>query len=239
MSLLISCAKFSTEKPDEVMEPVNVIYNKAMDQLAAQDYEAAADSFAKVQEDSYSSWSNKAQVMEAYAKYKAKEYEDSLVILEEYAKLYPASSDMAYVLYLKSLCYFEQVLDEKRDQSPSEQALEAMNHLIARFPSSIYAADAKLKINLLFDHLAGHEMTIGRFYQTKGDVISAVNRFATVIQKYSTTSHVKEALYRLTECYMLLGIRPEAEKYAAILGHNYPDSKWYHYSYNLLHPKKK
>jgi outer membrane protein assembly factor BamD len=159
-------------------------------------------------------------------------------VIEQFVRLNPGNKNIPYMYYLLALSYYEQIADVRRDQEMTEKALAALRDVSARFPDSDYARDAKLKLDLAFDHLAGKEMEIGRFYQKQGKYISAINRFKAVVQKYETTSHVTEALYRLTETYMALGVVDEAKRYAAVLGHNYPKSKWYSYAYRITEEGK-
>lgn len=176
----------------------------------------------------------KAQLMTAFSYYQDLEYEDAIGVMDAFIRLHPGNEEVAYVYYLKALCYYERIADVKRDQAVTQQALEALQEVIQRFPDSQYARDAKLKIDLVNDHLAGKEMEIGRFYLKQKKYVAAINRFRKVIDEYQTTSHTEEALYRNVEAYLLLGLTEEAQKNAAVLGHNYPYSKWYKYAYNLV-----
>jgi len=235
--LIFSC---SSKKVDELagLTPEK-LYSDGMKKMHKQEYKGSIKYFDRIsQEYPYSPLASKAQLMESYAYYKTAQFEESVASLEDYINLYPGEKSVAYAYYLKALCYYDQIVDTKLDQSVTEEAKTALNDVINRFPDSDYARDASFKLSLVFDHLAGKEMDIGRFYQKDGDVIAAINRFEIVVQQYQTTTHIQEALYRLVECYHILGIDSEAKKYAAVLGNNYPESKWYLYSYNLLVPDK-
>ena len=231
--LLAACA--STPKDNYVERPVETLYNDAMDQLYNKDYKTAAKTFDEVdQQHPYSVWATKAELMNAYALYEDKQYDASIVSADRFIQLHPGHRDIAYAYYLKALDYYIQIEDVQRDQSTTQQALNALAEVIRRFPDSVYARDARFKIDLCRDHLAGQQMVIGRFYEQQGDYLAAINRFQTVVDKYQTTSHIAEALERLVECYYALGLKNEAERTAAVLGYNYPNSSWYKASYSLL-----
>lgn len=172
--------------------------------------------------------------MSAYSSYQAQSYDEAVIALDRFIELHPGNKDIDYAHYLKALCYYEQISDVARDQYMTEQALRALETLIARFPDSKYARDAALKRDLTYDHLAGKEMEIGRYYLNRGHINAAINRFREVIEKYQTTTHTPEALHRLVEAYLTLGLRAEAKQVAAVLGYNYPGSKWYERSFALL-----
>jgi outer membrane protein assembly factor BamD len=172
--------------------------------------------------------------MGAYALYQANKYDEAVVALDRFIQLHPGNRDAAYAYYLKALCYYVQITDVERDQKDTEQALKALDEVTRRFPDSKYARDARLKLDLTRDHLAGKEMTIGRWYERQQQYLAAINRFRKVVDDYQTTTHVPEALHRLTECYLALGLVDEARATAAVLGHNFPGSEWYSDSYALL-----
>lgn len=238
--LLCSCSVFSKKKDDKgKADAVDVMYNDGMDKLSNGRYEPAIDRFEEVERTyPYSQWAIKSQVMAAYASYKNENYDKALVTLERFTKLHPGNKDVPYAYYLKALSFYEQISDVGRDQSYSQYAKEALKEVIARFPTSKYAKDARIKLDLVNDHLAGKEVEIGRFYLKRGNHIGAINRFQKVIKEYDTTSHVPEALYRLVEANLLLGLRDEATKYAAVLGYNFPENKWYKRAYELLEGHK-
>lgn len=214
---------------------VEPLYNSAVNALEAGNYIEATKRFDEVErQHPYSLWSVKAQLMAGYSSYLANRYDDAIISIDRFIRLHPGNKDIAYAYYLRALSYYERISDISRDQMNTEQALAALNQLVRRFPNSKYARDAKLKIDLTRDHLAGKEMDIGRFYLKRSYYIAAINRFKRVTNDYQTTTHVAEALHRLVESYTALGILDEANKIAAVLGHNYPGSVWYKDTYNLL-----
>lgn len=215
--------------------PVEEIYNSAMDYLETQWYETAAKEFDEVERQyPYSKWATKAQLMSGYAYYKEERYDDAIIALDRFIELHPGNRDAPYAYYLKALSYYEQISDVGRDQKMTRLALNSMREVVRRFPNTAYARDARLKLDLSRDHLAGKDMSIGRYYQRRDDFLAAINRYRAVIENYQTTTHVPEALHRLTECYLALGITDEAQMSAAVLGHNFPGSNWYEDSYALL-----
>ena len=204
-----------------------------------ENYENAAIAFNEVdRQHPYSVWATKAQLMSAYAYYQNNKYDDAIVSLDRYIQLHPSNRDVPYAYYLKALSYYEQISDVSRDQKITEFALKLLNEVVVRFPNSRYARDAKLKIDLTRDHLAGKEMAIGRYYENQGQYLAAINRFVKVAENFQTTSHVPEALHRLTESYLALGLVNQANKTAAILGHNFPGSEWYIDAYEIVENKK-
>lgn len=215
--------------------PVEQIYNHAMDFLHDEKYQKAAQEFDEVErQHPYSIWARRATLMSAYSNYMVNSYDDAILTAQRYIALHPGSNETAYAYYLVALCYYEQISDVGRDQKMTEDAMASLTTLIQRYPQSEYARDARLKLDLTRDHLAGKEMEIGRYYEKKHDYIAALGRFRTVLEKYQTTTHVPEALHRLVEVYLMLGIKQEAQTAAAILGYNYPGSDWYQDSYGLL-----
>ena len=231
-----ACAQ---KKKEYVELPVETLYNAAMDSLLDEDYEAASEQFDEVErQHPYSQWATKAQLMGAYTNYLRNRYDDAVVGLDRFIQLHPTNKDVAYAYYLKGLSYYEQISDVARDQEMTELALTTLDELLKRFPNSKYARDAKLKIDLTRDHLAGKEMEIGRYYHNQGHYLAAINRFRNVVENYQTTTHVPEALHRLTEAYLALGVKDEARKTAAVLGHNFPSSEWYLDSYEIMEDKK-
>lgn len=214
---------------------VEDLYNVAMDMLLDGEYSDSAGAFEEVErQHPYSIWATKAQLMASYAYYQEGDYDQAVIAAERFISLHPGNADIAYAHYLVGLCYYEQISDVGRDQKMTRLALEEFNTVIRRFPASRYARDASLKVDLARDHLAGKEMEIGRTYQDLEFYLAAINRFRTVIQSFQTTSHVPEALHRLTESYLALGVVDEAQMTAAVLGHNFPGSEWYADSYGLL-----
>ncbi len=233
--LLLGLGACSGKKAEYTERPVETLYNEAMDALLANDFDTATQKFDEVErQHPYSLWANKAQLMAAYSYYLSNLYDDAIVALDRFIQLHPTSKDVAYAYYLKGLSYYEQISDVSRDQLMTELALSTLDELIKRFPSSKYSRDAKLKIDLTRDHLAGKEMEIGRYYHTQRQYLAAINRFKNVIDDFQTTTHVPEALHRLTEAYLAFGMNAEAQKTAAVLGHNFPGSDWYLDSYRLM-----
>lgn len=236
--LFISSCTQAVVQPAYVERPVGEIYNKALNTLNAGDYEKAALMFDEVErQHPYSKWATKAQLMSAYSYYQNNAYDSAVIALNRFIQLHPSNVDVPYAYYLKALSYYEQISDVTRDQRMTDLAQKTLAELVKRFPTSKYAKDARLKIDLTRDHLAGKEMEIGRYYQDKRQYLAAINRFRTVIDKYQSTTHVPEALLRLTETYMALGLRDEARKAAAVLGHNFPGSRWYGDAYRLVEGK--
>ncbi|MCK5274613.1 MAG: outer membrane protein assembly factor BamD [Alphaproteobacteria bacterium] len=223
------------EETAYVERPVEGIYNEAMDSMEAGKYTSAAKAFDEVErQHPYSKWATKAQVMSGYAYYMNGDYDDAIVALDRFIDLHPGHKDAAYAWYLKGLSYYEQISGVARDQRMSEGALDAFDNLVRRFPDSDYARDARLKVDLAHDHLAGKDMDVGRYYLRAGHHLAAIGRFRRVIEKWGTTTHVPEALHRLTEAYLALGVVEEARYTAAVLRHNFPDSEWYRDSWALL-----
>ena len=233
-ALLALGACGAPEKP-YVERPVEDIYNEAMGQLGQRNFETAAKSFDEVErQHPYSVWATKAQLMAAFSWYQKNKYDEAIIALDRFIQLHPGNKDSAYAYYLKGLCYYEQISDVGRDQKMTDNALKSLQEVITRYPDSKYARDAKLKIDLARDHLAGKEMEIGRYYLSQKQYLAAIGRFRAVIEQYQVTTHVPEALHRLTEAYLGLGVKEEAQTAAAVLGYNYPGSPWYLDSYALL-----
>jgi outer membrane protein assembly factor BamD len=237
----ISCSSNIIKKKEKKVAERNVeeIYNSAMDYIDDNKFLTAHDELIEVERlHPYSIWATRSQIMMAYVNYKLYKYDDSIAGAKRYIELHPGANDIDYAFYLIALNYYEQINDFRRDQTFTENAREAFNNLIRRFPNSDYAKDAKLKLDLVNDHLAAKEMDVGRTYQKLDNYVSAINRFKTVVDLYSKTSHVPEALARLTEMYYKLGLYQEAKVYASVLGYNYPENKWYLYSYSLFQKEK-
>lgn len=225
----------SEKKPEYVERPVEELYNEAMDLVDANEYYKAAQLFDEVdRQHPYSVWATKAQLMSAYALYERNKYDDAIVALDRFIQLHPGNKSIAYGYYLKGLCYYEQIADVGRDQKLTEQALKILQEVVDRFPTTPYARDAKLKIDLARDHIAGKEMNVGRYYQHLDHHLAALNRFKLVAEQYQTTTHVPEALYRIVEVYTALGLDQEAARAAAVLGHNFPGSDWYEDAYAMV-----
>ena len=215
--------------------PVEVLYNNGVDALNAQRYSTAVTQFDNVEEYyPYSSWATNAQLMHGYAEYLADHYSEAIGVLDRFIQLHPTNRDVAYAYYLRGLSYYEQIADIQRDQKGTQQAMAALQDVVNRFPDSAYAQDSRLKIDLCRDHLAGKEMEIGRYYEKQRLYTAAIGRFQRVVDDYQTTNHVPEALHRMTEIYLILGLTEQAKKTAAVLGHNYPGNAWYADSYETL-----
>lgn len=218
-----------------VARDVNTLYNAAKDRMDRKQYLIAAALFDEVErQHPYSPWARRAQLMSAFNYYMAAKYNESTQSARRFLSIHPGNKDAAYAYYLISLCYYEQISDVTRDQKITQQALDSLGEVQRRFPNSRYAADANLKIDLVNDHLAGKEMEIGRFYERRALWLAASLRFREVVDKYQTTTHAPEALFRLTESYLAMGVPEEAKKSAAVLGANYPGSEWYDRAYKLM-----
>lgn len=223
--LVAGCS--STPKDGEEHQSAEQLYNQAYEELEKTAYKKAAEGFEKVElEHPYSKWATKAKLMGAYAYYKDQQYDDAIISLDRFIKFHPGNKDIAYAYYMKALCYYEQISGVEKDQSETQKALNALQQVVLRFPDTDYAKDARLKMELARDHLAGKEMEVGRYYLNQKNYLSALNRFSVVVIEYQTTSHIEEALYRQVEIYTVLGLNPEADKAGKVLNHNYPDSKW-------------
>ena len=239
-AMLSGCGWFSSKddeasKNDPSKIPVEDLYNNGIDALHQERYATAVKQFDAVEQNyPYSSWSTNAQLMQGYAQYKQEHYTEAIATLDHFIQLHPASRDIAYAYYLRALCFYEQIADIQRDQKATEEAMTALQEVVNRFPDSAYGRDARLKLDLCRDHLAGKEMEIGRWYESQHLYTAAINRFQRVVSDYQTTNHVPEALHRLIEIYLKLGMRNEAKRTAAVLGYNYPGNPWYVYSYNDL-----
>ena len=231
-----ACSMFG--KPDALGpdQPPDKLYNEGVFLLNnKQDFPVAAKKFEEVErQHPYSDWARKSLLMTAYSKYQSREYEDAISAARRYVTLHPGSADAAYAQYIIGSSYYDQIADITRDQARTEKAIAALEEVTRKYPDSEYSLSAKNKIEMGRDQLAGKEMAIGRFYQGRKDYPGAINRFKVVVTQYQTTRHVEEALLRLAECYMALGIVPEAQTAAAVLGHNFPDSRWYNDAYRLV-----
>jgi len=225
--------KYKMEIVPEV--PAEQLYNDGLGRLQTRDYEGAAKKFGDLEKQyPYSEWSRRALIMTAYSNFEGGQYEDAINSSRRYLQLHPSTSDAAYAQYLLAMSHFNQIPDVTRDQERSEKALAALQELIDRYPRSEYVADARYRVQVARDQLAGKEMEVGRYYLQRRNYTGAINRFRDVVAKYQTTRHVEEALARLTEAYMAMGIVGEAQTAAAVLGHNFPDSPWYKDSFVLL-----
>ena len=235
---LAGCSLFDTDKviPDE---PADKLYNEGLFLLnQKKDPKEAAKKFEEVdRQHPYSEWARKSLIMSAYAYYEAGAYEESVTAARRYITLHPGSPDAAYAYFLIGSSNFDQIAEVSRDQERTEKAVAALDEVVRKYPNTEYAVAAKRKIEVARDQLAGKEMDIGRWYMQRRDYTGAINRFKVVVTRYQTTRHVEEALLRLTEAYLTLGIVDEAQTSAAVLGHNFPDSRWYKDAYNLVQTK--
>ena len=218
-----------------VARDVESLYMAAKDRLDRGDLKVAAALFDEVErQHPYSPWARRAQLMSAFSYYAGQDYRKAVGSAQRFLSIHPGNRDAPYAYYLMGISYYEQISDVERDQAITRQALGALNEVIRRYPRSPYAADARVKIDLVNDHLAGKEMEIGRFYERTGQWLAADIRFRNVVDRYQTTSHAPEALFRLTETSLALGIPEEALRYSAVLGSNYPGNEWYQRAYDLM-----
>jgi outer membrane protein assembly factor BamD len=233
--MLAGCAGNDDMAAQYVERPIEKIYADAWTMIDRQNWLEAGRQFDEVErQHPYSVWARRAILMSAYCYYQGNRYSEAIDASTRFIQLHPGNKDVPYAYYLKAVSLYEQIGDVERDQGKTDEALTALQDLIQRFPDTEYARDARLKVDLARDHLAGREMTIGRFYLHEGEYLAAINRFRTVIDKYQTTTHAPEALERLTEAYLSLGVVREAQTSAAVLGYNYPGSPWYMDAYALL-----
>jgi outer membrane protein assembly factor BamD len=235
---LSGCSSFDLFSKDKVLpdQPADKLYNEGLYLLnEKRDAKAAAKKFDEVdRQQPYSEWARKSLVMSAYASYQAGDYDDAIATAQRYVTLHPGSPDAAYAQFLIASSNFDQIPDITRDQTRTEKAMAALEEVARKYPNTEYANSAKQKMEMARDQLAGKEMMIGRFYLNRKDFTGAINRFKVVVTRYQTTRHVEEALERLTEAYLALGITSEAQTAAAVLGHNFPDSPWYKDAYRLV-----
>ena len=230
------CARNRTKADTAyVARDVNTLYSLAKRRLDQQSYEESAKLFDEVErQHPYSVWARRAQLMSAFSYYMNRDYAEAIQSAQRFLTIHPGNKDAPYANYLIAMSYYQQIADVTRDQKMTQQAADSFNELIRRYPESRYAADARLKLDLINDQLAGKEMEVGRFYQRSGNWLASVSRFRTVVEKYQTTAHAPEALMRLTESYLALGLPDEAVKSAAVLGRNYPGSQWYERAFSLV-----
>ena len=239
---LAGCAHGRGSKSDTayVARDVSTLYTTAKRTMDNGDYETAAKLFDEVErQHPYSVWARRAQLMSAFNYYLSNKYSDAINSARRFVTTHPGNAEAPYAQYLIAMSYYQQIPDVNRDQSTTASAQQAFSELIRRYPESRYAADARLKLDLITDHLAGKEMEVGRFYQRSGQWLAATYRFRDVVDKYETSSHTPEALERLVECYLALGIPDEAHKAAAVLGANYNGSYWYKQSLKLLNEEQR
>lgn len=239
VAILSGCASkdddIDLSKYVETIDAPDKLYNEALANLEGGRLGEAAKKFAAIdRQHPYTEWARKSLVMGAFTNYRQGNYEEAISMSKRYNTLYPTSPESAYAYYIIGLSYFRQIPDVTRDQAASKRAIAAMQEVIDRYPDSEYVEDAKTKIRIARDQLAGKEMQVGRYYLERKDYLAAVKRFRGVVEEYSNTRHVEEALARLVEAYYALGLTSEAQMAASVLGQNYPDSQWYKDSYKLL-----
>src|SRR6185312_2707643 len=233
---IAACSMFGpTKLKDEEIIPPETLYQQVLTDMDEQHYNAAITTLQKLErQHPYSDYNEKAKLMEVYANYRIGKFDDAIAAADRYMALFPSSDQTAYVLFLKGTAYFAQMTDITRDQGITQNAIDTYTLLINDYPQSDYAKDARDKMVIAIDQLAGKEMSVGRYYEGNGQYAAAINRFRTVVDKYQTSSHIEEALFRLTEANLALGLTSEAQTAAAVLGHNYPSSDWYKEAYDLL-----
>jgi outer membrane protein assembly factor BamD len=234
-----ACSLFNKDDQVAPDEPADKLYNEGVFLLdKRREYKDAALKFQEVErQHPYSEWARKSLLMTAYANYEAKEYDEAVSAARRYVTLHPGSPDAAYAQFLIGSAYFDRIPDVTRDQGQTEKAIAALEEVSRKYPDSEYAQNAKRKIEVARDQIAGKEMETGRYYLNRKEFTGAINRFKIVVTQYQTTRHVEEALERLTEAYMALGVASEAQTAAAVLGHNFPDSRWYADAYRLVRSK--
>ena len=238
-TLTVSACNGGNNRPRLAYEerPVELLYNTGYERLQSRRWADAVDYFQEVErQHPYSEWSRRAILMQIYAYYQNGNYPEAIAASDRFIQLFPGSPSAAYAFYMRATCHFEQIVDVGRDQRMAEQALAGLRDVARRYPGSSYATDATVKIDMVNDQLAGKEMNIGRYYQRASQPLAAIGRYKAVIdnEAFQRTSHTPEALYRLVEVYLTLGLKDEAVRNGAVLGHNYPGSPWYSQAYALL-----
>lgn len=236
-ALVITACQSSNRRQElaYVERPVEQLYTRATEELDKRDYDQAILLFNEVErQHPYSEWARRSSLMSAFAAYESRKYDEAVITAQRYLSLNPAGQGAAYAYYLIAVSHFDQIMDVGRDQKTTELARNALVDVVRRYPETDYARDATVKLDMVSDQLAGKEMEIGRWYLRRNQHLSAVNRFRTVVSDYDTTSHAPEALHRLVEVYLAMGLKQEALAAGSVLGYNYPESIWYQYSYRLL-----
>jgi outer membrane protein assembly factor BamD len=234
---LAGCAGLFGDDKQAILpdEPADKLYNEGLTLLNKKEYSDAAKKFEEVdRQHPYSEWARKSLLMSAFSYYEIGKHEETIQAARRYIALHPGSPDAAYAQYLLASSYYDQIPDVTRDQQRTERAMQSLDEVVRKYPGTEYAESSRRKIEVARDQLAGKEMLVGRYYLDRRNYAGAINRFKAVVTQYQTTRHVEEALMRLTECYMALGIVPEAQTAAAVLGHNFPDSPWYKEAYQLV-----
>lgn len=236
VGLVAACQSGDREERLAYVErPVEQLYNQAAEELDDRDYQSAILYFNEVErQHPYSEWARRSTLMTSFSHYRARQYDEAIGVAQRYISLHPGTDGAAYAYYLIGISYFEQIMDVGRDQKMTELTRDALNDVVRRYPETEYAKDAGLKLDMVRDQLAGKEMEIGRWYLRRDDHLAAINRFKFVIETYDGTSHVPEALHRMVEAYLSVGLAGEAQAVGAVLGYNFPESEWYGDSYALL-----
>lgn len=219
----------------EEIIPPETLYQSALDDMDRQYFQTALKTLEKLErQHPYSEYAEKAKLMTVYANFRTGRYPDAVLAADRYLALYPSSSEIPYILYLKGTSYYAQIKDITRDQQLAQDSIDTLQLLIANYPNSKYTDDARESLGVAYDQLAGKEMSVGRYYQGNGQYTAAINRFRTVVEKHQTSTHIEEALFRLVESYLALGLVNEARTSAAVLGHNYSSGEWYQSAFDLL-----
>lgn len=233
---LAGCDMFGpTKLKEETIVPPETLYAAAIKDMDNQRYVTAVANLERLErQHPYSEYTEKAKLMQVYGNYRIGKFDEAILAADRYVALYPSSKEVPYVLYLKGNSYFGQITDITRDQQISKNAIDTYSLLISNYPKSDYAKDAREKLIVAYDQMAGKEMSVGRYYLGNGQYAAAINRFQVVIEQWQTSTHIEEALYRLTEANLSLGLVGEAQTAAAVLGHNYPSSSWYKQAVDLL-----
>ena len=236
--ILSGCSSFGRKQKEKlayVERPAETLYNNAMSRMDGRDWNEAVLFFDEVErQHPFSRWARRSMLMSAFAHYRSGDYEEAISGAQRFISLHPGNESTPYAYYLIALCHYEQIYDVGRDQATTVAAESALQQVVRRYPDSDYARDARLKLELTHDHLAGKEMNIGRWYLRQDQHLAAIGRFKNVVKKYETTSHVEEAMHRLVESYVSLGLIGEAKQVGSVLGYNYPNGEWYYDAYNLL-----
>ena len=226
--LMFTTACVSASNTDTQNLTAEDLYNQAYAEMEQTAWKKAATTFEQIElEHPYSKLAAKAKLMSAYAYYKDEKYDDAILSLDRFIRYHPGNKDIDYAYYMRGMCYYDQIVGSEKDQENTIKAEEAFNQVIVRFPDSKYAKDAAAKMALIRDHIAGHEMEVGRYYLNEKNYLSALNRFLTVVKDFQTTPQIEEALYRQVEVYTILGLKKEAKESINVLAHNYPKSDWY------------
>jgi outer membrane protein assembly factor BamD len=235
--VLAGCDLFGPQKiTEEQIVPPETLYNSALSDMDGQRYITAIGTLGKLErQHPYSQYNEKAKLMTVFANFQLGRWTDTTTAADQYIALFPSSDQMPYVLYLKGTAYFNQITDITRDQQTSQNAIDAFTQVVQVYPKSQYAKNSAEKLQVATDQLAGKEMSVGRYYEGNGQYAAAIGRFRAVVDKYQTSTHIEEALFRLTESNLALGLIAEAQTAAAVLGHNYPSSDWYKEAFDLLH----